>query len=162
MRNAGKGRLQEEDAPAPDISDLGASIPQFNLLSSNSSLGAANMPRKMISSNTAAGPGLFRREPSDLKDSASAVSGSDLSSISRNPSTEPVDAVQEALLKQIGTQASCLDNLRIKLLQSLQVADDSLCDSADQVILRRCTIVGHTRVKLIYCERADGCCTRAA
>ena len=175
-RNAGKGRLQEEDAPAPDLSDLGASIPQINLIASSSSsligAAAADMPRatqKAISSNVAAGPGLFRREPSVLKDSASVVSESELSSPSLNPSSESVDAVQEALLKQIAAQASCLENLRIKLLQSFQIADDSLCDNADQVIFHRSclkfflirTVISQTRT-LINGNRADGCCTRSA
>jgi hypothetical protein len=138
MRNAGKGRLQEEDAPAPDLPDLGASIPQFNLMSStsNSLIGAAaNMPRasQRTISSTASGPGLLRRELSDLKDSANSVSASDLGSSSRTISSESVDSVQDALLKQIGAQADSLENLRIKLLQSFQVADDSLCDNADQV-----------------------------
>jgi hypothetical protein len=137
MKNAGKGRLQDDDAPSPDLSDIGATIPQFNLMSSTSSSligGAANIPRatqKTVPSNPAAGPGLLRREISDSKESASIVSGSDLCS----SSSESVDAVQEAFLKQIGAEANSLENLRIKLLQSFQVADDSLCDNADQVSL---------------------------
>ena len=127
VKNAGKGRFQENDVP--DLSDLD---PQFNLMSA---------PSSFLGSGSRAAPRTFasmpapRREQTDKKDEPKDLV-SDLDSAPRKiPSTSDssLDADQQALIKQIRSQSEALEALRVQIIHNLQIADDSLYDDADQV-----------------------------